>query len=102
MSLLQFTLVFLLAPSALLLAALGNRLVERALPVLAVTALAGLIYMVPWAHAWFSSGTWDWGVDTSQGSFWDIPWEAYACFVLQAFFTGALTLVVSRRLGWKA
>jgi lycopene cyclase domain-containing protein len=101
-SALQFVLLFLLAPSALLLASLGNRLVERTAPVIAVIAAAALIYMVPWAHAWFAAGIWDWGLDTSQGDVWGVPLEAYAFFVLQAVFTGALTVIVSRRLGWKA
>lgn len=102
MSYLQFDLLFLLAPAAVLLASLGNRALERALPVAVAVAVAGTLYMVPWTHWLFSSGLWDFGVDTTQGLVWGVPWEAYLFVLLQGVFTAAVTIVVLVRLPWKA
>jgi lycopene cyclase domain-containing protein len=101
-SYLQFDLLFLLAPAAVLLASLGNRVLERALPVVAGVAIAGMLYLVPWSHWLFTTGLWDYGVDTTQGLVWSVPWEAYLFVLLQGAFTAAVTIVVLVRLPWKA
>jgi lycopene cyclase domain-containing protein len=101
MAYLQLLLLFLVAPTALLLAVHGSARVERTLSAIGITALLGLICWVPWDHFLISQGIWDYGVDRVRGTTWAIPWEQYAFFVLQVAFTGSLAVVVLRRFSWK-
>ena len=101
MTFLQFLLLFLVAPTALLLAVHGNARIERTLSAIGITALLGLILWAPWDHFLVSHGVWDYGVDKVRGTAWAIPWEQYAFFVLQVAFTATLAVVVLRRFAWK-
>lgn len=101
MTYLQFLLLFLVAPTALLLAVHGSAGIERTLSAIGVTALLALVYWAPWDHVLIAGGVWDFGVDKVRGTVWGIPWEQSAFFVLQVAFTGTLTAVVLGRAWWR-
>ena len=60
-----------------------------------------VLYTTPWDHALIEMDVWNYGGGRVMGTFWSIPYEEYMFFVLQVFFTGALTVLVLRRRWWK-
>ena len=101
MTFLQFLLIFLVAPSALLIAAHGAAGASRLLGVAGVIAFVALVYAIPFDHVLMSRGIWDYGADKVQATAWDVPFEQYAFHALQAIFTAALTAIVLRRSWWR-
>lgn len=101
MSFLQFLLYFLVAPTALLLAAHGALRIGRTLSVIGVMAAVGVIAFGVFDHLLISRGVWDFGPDKVLATIWRVPLEQYAFLVLQVAFTGTLAVLVLRRLGWK-
>jgi lycopene cyclase domain-containing protein len=101
MSYLQFLSYFLVAPTALLLAALGTIRIGRTLSVIALLAGLAFLYGIPWQHVLISRGVWDFGTDKVQATLWRVPLEQYAFVVLQVAFTATLAVLVLRRVGGK-
>jgi lycopene cyclase domain-containing protein len=101
MSYLQFLLYFLVAPTALLLAAQGTFRIGRTLSVIGVLAGLAFLYAIPWQHALIERGVWDFGTDKVQATVWRVPLEQYAFVVFQVAFTAALAVLVLRRIGGK-
>jgi cytosine/uracil/thiamine/allantoin permease len=102
MSYLQFLLLFLVAPTALLLAAHGPVRIERTLSVIGVMAVVGVLYMAPWLHLLVAKAVLDYGPDKVEGTLWAVAWEQYAFAALQVAFTATLAVLVLRRVGWKS
>ncbi|MEO9255285.1 MAG: hypothetical protein ABI305_07090 [Tepidiformaceae bacterium] len=101
MSFLQFLLYFLVAPTALLLAAHGTLRIGRTLAVVGVMAGVALVYFGVFEHVVIARGIWDFDADKVVAAVWRVPLEQYAFLVLQVAFTGTLAVLVLRRLGWK-
>ncbi len=101
MSYLQFLLFFIVVPTVLMLALHGRVNLRSLLAVCAVTATVAVIYTTPWDHFLIEMDVWNYGNGRVIGTFWSIPYEEYAFFVLQVFFTGTLTALVLRRRWWK-
>jgi lycopene cyclase domain-containing protein len=100
MTYLQFLLLFLVAPTALLFALHVPINLRASVTVIGLTALAATIYAIPWDHAIIAKGAWDHAAGDIIGSAWGVPLEDYAFFLLQAAFTGVLTVLVLRRRWW--
>lgn len=101
MNYLQFLLLFLVAPAALLLAIHGNAAVGRTLAIIGAVAGLLFVYSVPWLHLVTNRGILEFDPDKALGTLWLVPIEAYAFVLLQVAFTGALTFVVLRRSWWR-
>jgi len=100
LSYLQFLLIFLVAPTALLLAYHGPLHIRPVLIVCGCTAAFMVVIGVPWLHALVEMGVWGWDSDKVQATVWDIPLEAAAFFALQAVFTGTMVVLALRRPWW--
>jgi lycopene cyclase domain-containing protein len=96
---LQFLLVFLVAPSALLLALHGARHLRLLAIALGIAAVLALIYTVPWAYVLIKQDVWSFDPDKDGSALWGIPWEGYAAIVVQAIFAGTLT-AIALRMAW--
>lgn len=101
MSYLQFLLLFIVAPTVLMLSLHGRANFRTLLAVCVITAAVAVIYTTPWDHFLIEMDVWNYGTGRVIGTLWSIPYEEYAFFVLQVFFTGALTALVLRRRWWK-
>jgi len=96
MSYLQFLLIFLVAPTALLLALNGHERLRDTLVVIAILVVVTLLFGVPLEFALVHTGVWG---ETGRGIA-GIAFEDVAFFVLLAAFTGTLTMLVLRRRWW--
>lgn len=92
MTYLQFHLLFLVPPLALMAAAVkvrgvraGDRRARWALPVLAGIAL---VYTTPWDNYLVARGVWRYGADRVIGTIGYVPIEEYLFFLLQPFLVG--------------
>jgi lycopene cyclase domain-containing protein len=101
LSYLQFLLIFVVAPTALLLAYHGPLHIRPVLIACGCTAIFMLLIGVPWLHALIELGIWGWDADKVQATAWDVPIEAAAFFALQAIFTGVLAAIALRRPWWR-
>jgi lycopene beta-cyclase len=101
MTYLQFLLIFIVAPSALLLALHGTVGLRATLTVTGLTALIALVYTTPWDHQLIAMDVWGYAPGRVIGTIWLIPYEEYAFFILQTLFTSVLTVLVLRRTLWK-
>lgn len=102
MTYLQFLLLFLVAPAALLLALHGTFQLRESLAVVAFTAVLFLVLVLPWDHLLVRAGVLEYGAGKVQGRLWRVPYEEYAFFAAQAVFTAALTMLVFRRRWWES
>jgi len=101
MNYLQFLLVFLVAPSALLLALHGARHLRLLLVALGVAAVVALCYTVPWALVLIHQDIWSFDPGANSGTLGGLPWEGYVAIVMQALFTGTLAALALRRAWWR-
>lgn len=101
MTYLQFLLLFVVAPTVVLLVLHGTVKLRQLLAVCAVTAAVAVLYTTPWDHALIEMDVWNYGGGRVMGTFWSIPYEEYMFFVLQVFFTGTLTALILGRRRWK-
>lgn len=97
MTYLQFLLVFLVAPSALLLALYGAAHLRILLAALAIGAVGALIYTVPWALVLVHQRVWLFDPSKVSNELWGLPWESYVAIVMQTVFTGTLVALALRR-----
>ncbi len=97
MTYLQFVLVFLVAPAALLLALHGARHLRLLFAAVGVAAVLALIYTAPWGYLLVHNGVWQFDRSKSGAALWGIPWEGYVAIVVQTLFTGTLVAVALRR-----
>lgn len=102
MTYLQFLLIFLVAPTALLLALHGTVRLRETLSVMGALALIAVVYTTPWDHLLIRLDVWDHANGRVLGTLWRIPYEEYAFFVLQVAFTTTLTVLVLRRRWWNS
>jgi putative membrane protein len=100
----DFLLIFLIAPLAALLAALGvtlrRRLLDRRFVALVgVLALVALLYMAPWDHTAAVWGLWSWAPSRTWGQrWWGVPPEEYLFCALEALLAAT---VVYAALLWR-
>lgn len=92
MTYLQFHLIFILPPIALLavlqprpMAGVGAEKAWRAIGLVAVIAF---VYTIPWDNYLVYRGIWWYGLDRVLATIGYVPVEEYAFFVLQPFLTG--------------
>lgn len=97
----QYLLLFLLAPSALLIALNGVARARLLIGAIVVAAVLALIYTVPWLHAVIADSILEFDPTRAGGDVWGIPLASYLFIVLQAFFTGALAAMALRRAWWR-
>lgn len=97
MSYLQYLLIFLVAPTAVLMAYHGPIHIRRVVAACSLAAAVMVVGGVPWLHALVRLGVWGWDPAKVTLTTWDVPWDAAAFFVLQAFFTGVLAVLALRR-----
>lgn len=98
---LQFLLIFMVAPTALLIAAHGVHGAERMLATAGAVAIVVVIVLAPLDHLLMAKGIWDYGADKVQATAWDVPVEKYGLRALQVVFVVALTAIVLRRWPWR-
>lgn len=103
MTYLQFHLVFLLPPIALLAGAVWRRrarLPRRAGLFLALLPLIALVYTTPWDNYLVWRGVWGYGPDRVIGTIGYVPVEEYLFFLLQPLLAGLwLYLLLERGRG---
>ena len=97
MSYLQYLLIFLVAPTAVLFAYHGPLHIRRVVAACGLAAAVMVVAGVPWLHALVQLEVWGWDPAKVTFTTWDVPWDAAAFFVLQAFFTGVLAVLALRR-----
>lgn len=97
MTYLQFVLVFLVAPSAVLLALHGARHIRLLATVLVIVVAAALAYTIPWAYLLVHQGVWRFDPSKTGSTLWRLPWESYVAIALQVVFVGTLTAIALRR-----
>lgn len=100
MSYVQFLLIFLVAPSALLLALHGVAGIERLVRTLLGVSVAALIYFLPWWRLLIAKAI-AFAPYKIEGSVAGIPWGLVAFVILQVFFVGSLTAIALRRSWWR-
>jgi len=108
MTYLQFHLVFLLPPIALLLWLARNDVRSRVRPgsedprvqraSLGVLALLALVYTTPWDNYLVYRGVWGYPPGRVAFTIGYVPIEEYLFFLLQTVLTGLILLASSRRL----
>ena len=99
MSYLQFLIIFLVVPIAILLLLLRGRIGHVPGRALALTMLVALVYTGPWDNAIVRNGVWSFG----RGHVLNIvigvvPIEEYLFYLLQVALTGLFTLWLLRRM----
>jgi lycopene cyclase domain-containing protein len=97
MTYLQFVLLFLVAPSALLLALHGARHVRLLAIALAIAVVVAMAYTIPWAYVLVHNGVWRFDPAKTGSTLWRLPWETFVAIALQVVFTGTLTALALRR-----
>lgn len=100
MTYVQFLLIFLVAPSALLLALHGAVGIGRLIRTLLGVSAAALIYFLPWWRLLIAKAL-AFDPDKVQGTVAAMPWGLVAFVVLQVFFVGTLTAIALRRAWWR-
>lgn len=100
MTYVQFLLLFLVAPSALLLALHGTGRLRESLAVVAVVGAAFLVLALPWDYLLVRLGVSGFGAGDVEGAFLRLPYEEYLFLALQAVFTALLTMLVFRGRWW--
>jgi lycopene cyclase domain-containing protein len=98
---LQFLLVFMVAPAALLLALHGAQHLRLLAVGLAIAAVLALAYTLPWAYVLIDNGVWSFDPSKHGAGIGRFPWEGYAAIVVQAIFTGTLAAMALRRAWWR-
>ncbi len=101
MTFLQFLLVFMVAPTALLIAAHGSDGAGQVLATAAIVAAAVVIVVAPLDHILIEQGIWDYGAGKVAATVWDVPVEKLGYRGLQAVFVVAVTALVVRRWPWR-
>lgn len=101
MNYLQFLMVFLLAPTSVLVVLYGSRGVRQLLRLLGVVAVLALIYALPWDYLRIHRNDWIPNPVTSVASLAGVPIEDVFFFALQALFVGTLTALALRRPWWR-
>lgn len=99
MTYVQFLVVFLLPPIALLLV-LGRRRLPRALgwQLLAIVVVA-MVYTGPWDGGLISNGVWSYPRAQVAGpSLLRVPLEEFGFYALQTVLAGLFTALLWRRL----
>jgi lycopene cyclase domain-containing protein len=91
-SYLQFHLLFIIPPIALLAWATRRRLRAAHLACMAAVATIAVAFALPWDHAAVARGLWTFDDAKVLGRFWLLPYEEIAFFVLEALFVGLLCL----------
>lgn len=100
MTFVQFLLLFLVAPAALLLVAHGPAQLRTTVAVVAVVALLMLLLTAPLAVVLVRADVLVYRPDGVAGTLASVPGEAIALAGLEAAFSGALTTLVLRRRWW--
>ena len=101
MTYLQFVLLFLVAPTALLLAIHGTAGADRLLRVAGAIAGIGLVYALPFEYLRVSLAGRDFDPDRVLATVLDVPIEQVLFVVLQVLFTGTLASIALRRSWWR-
>ncbi|MFA9445379.1 lycopene cyclase domain-containing protein [Egicoccus sp. AB-alg6-2] len=99
MTYLQFHLVFLLPPLALLSVPVLRTLRQRPFLAAGLAVLVGVAYLwtTPWDNYLVATGVWGYGDGRVLGTLWYVPIEEYLFFGLQTLLTGGWTLLLMRR-----
>jgi lycopene beta-cyclase len=79
---LQFLVLFLVFPIAVLLAR-GPRPDRKELVAMGLMALIAFVYTTPWDNYLVATGMWGYGTDRVLGTIGYVPVEEYAFFILQ-------------------
>jgi lycopene cyclase domain-containing protein len=96
---LQFHLVFILPPIALLALVLRGRRVVPSLGPLILIAGIAFLYTTPWDNYLVWRGVWGYGTERVLGIVGYVPVEEYAFFILQPILTGLWFHLVLSRAG---
>lgn len=101
MTALQFVLLFLVAPSVLLVALHGSAGRRRLLRVVGSIAAVGLVYALPFEYLRVSLTERDFDTDKVLATVLDVPIEQALFVVFQVLFTGTLAAIALRRSWWR-
>ena len=100
MHLAQFVLYFLVAPTALLLAAFGSRGVRPVLAAALVTAAGATALLLVLDALLVNLDVWDRTAEETLADVVGVPFEDVVFFALQAVFVTTLAAILLRRSGW--
>jgi hypothetical protein len=101
MTYLQFVLLFLVAPAALLVALHGTTGADRLFRVAGAVVGVGLVYALPFEYLRASLAGRDFDADKVLASVLDVPVEQVLFIVFQVCFTGTLAAIALRRSWWR-
>lgn len=101
MTYLQFLLIFIVAPTCVLLyATMRKRPHARVYGYVAGLSVVAFLYATPWDNYLVKNEIWAYGIDRVVGTIGYVPIEEYMFFVLQTFFTGLWTVVLYHAKKW--
>ena len=101
MQYLQFVMLFLVAPTAVLIVVYGPRGSGQLLRLLGVVVVLALIYALPWDYLRIHGGSWVPNRFASIVEIAGVPIEDAFFFALQVLFVGTLTAIALRRPWWR-
>ena len=101
MTYLQFLLIFIVAPTCVLLfAAVRMRLPARVYVYIAGLSVVAFLYATPWDNYLVKNEIWAYGIDRVVGTIAYVPIEEYMFFILQTFLAGLWTVVLYHGRQW--